>query len=175
MIKIIIIMSQICCSVAKLCLTLCNPLDCSTPGFPVLHCLSACSDSCALSRSYHPTISSCVAPFSSCLQSFPALGSFPVSWFFASGGQSIEASASVLPMNIQGPKSLINNITYTFFSWLIKRMILGPFYRWETESKEVKLLAQEKAETGLELRFPLPFYLPPCTSQNTSKEEFLSF
>ena len=129
MIKIIIIMSQICCSVAKLCLTLCNPLDCSTPGFPVLHCLSACSDSCALSRSYHPTISSCVAPFSSCLQSFPAPGSFPVSWFFASGGQSIGASASVLPMNIQGPKSLINNFTYTFFSWLIKRMILGPFYR----------------------------------------------
>ena len=51
----------------------------------------------------HPTISSSVIPFSSCLQSFPSSGSFPVSQFFASGGQSIgaSASASVLPMNIQ--------------------------------------------------------------------------
>ena len=51
----------------------------------------------------HPTISSSVISFSSCLQSFPASGSFPMSQFFASGGQSIgvSASASVLPMNIQ--------------------------------------------------------------------------
>ena len=63
-----------------------------------------CSDSCTLSRWCHPTISSSVFPFSSCLQSFPASGSFPVSQFFASGGQSIvaSASASVLPMCIQG-------------------------------------------------------------------------
>ena len=47
-----------------------------------------------------PTILSFVVPFSSCLQSFPASGSFPMSWLFASGGQSTEASASVLPMNI---------------------------------------------------------------------------
>ena len=52
----------------------------------------------------HPAISSSVAPFSSCLQSFPASGSFPVSQFLESGGQSIgaSASASVLPMNIKG-------------------------------------------------------------------------
>ena len=52
----------------------------------------------------HPTISSSVTLFSSCPQSFPASGSFPMSWLFASSGQSIEASASaaVLPMNIQG-------------------------------------------------------------------------
>ena len=52
----------------------------------------------------HPTISSSVIPFSSCLHSFPASGSFPISQLFASGGQSIgaSASASVLPMNIQG-------------------------------------------------------------------------
>ena len=51
----------------------------------------------------HPTISSSVVPFSSCLQSFPASGSFPMTQFFTSGGQSIavSASASVLPMNIQ--------------------------------------------------------------------------
>ena len=49
----------------------------------------------------HPTISSSDIPFSSGLQSFQALGSFPMSQFFTSGGQSIKASASVLPMNIQ--------------------------------------------------------------------------
>ena len=55
------------------------------------------------SRWCHQTISSSVIPFSSCLQSFPASGSFPMSWLFASGGQSIgvSASASVLPMNTQ--------------------------------------------------------------------------
>ena len=59
--------------------------------------------SCPLSRWCHPTISSSVAPFSSHLQPFPASGSFPGSQFFASGGQSIGASAStsVLPMNTQ--------------------------------------------------------------------------
>ena len=61
-----------------------------------------CSNSCPLSRWCHPTISSSVIPFSSCLQSFPASVSFTVSQFFASGGQRIGASASVLPMNIQG-------------------------------------------------------------------------
>ena len=62
-----------------------------------------CSNSCPLSRWCHPTISCSAFPFSSCLQSFPASGSFPMSHFFASGGQSIGvwASASVLPMNIQ--------------------------------------------------------------------------
>ena len=49
----------------------------------------------------HPTISSSVVPFSSILQSFPASGSFLMSWLFTSCGQSIEASASVLPMSIQ--------------------------------------------------------------------------
>ena len=61
------------------------------------------SNSCPLSRWCHPTISSPVIPFSTHLQSFPASGSFPMSQFFASGGQSIgvSASASVFPMNIQ--------------------------------------------------------------------------
>ena len=62
-----------------------------------------CSNSGPLSQWCHPIISSSPAPFSSCLPSFPASGSFSVSWFFTSGGQSIgaSASASVLPMNIQ--------------------------------------------------------------------------
>ena len=63
-----------------------------------------CSNSFPLCRWCHPTISFSVVPFSSCLQSFPASGSFPVSWLFTSGSQSIGTSASalVLPMNIQG-------------------------------------------------------------------------
>ena len=70
-------------------------LPCSSPT------PRACSNSCPLSRWCHPTISSSVVPFSSCLQSCPARGSFQKSQFFTSGGQSIGASASVLPMNIQ--------------------------------------------------------------------------
>ena len=64
---------------------------------------TACSNSCPSSQWCHPAISSSIVPVSSCLQSFPATGSFPVSQFFASGGQSIgaSASASVLQMNIQ--------------------------------------------------------------------------
>ena len=61
-----------------------------------------CSSSCPLSQCCLPTISSLVVPFSSCAQSFPASGSFPVSRLFTSGGQNIGTSASVLPMNIQG-------------------------------------------------------------------------
>ena len=63
----------------------------------------AYSNSCPLSQWCHPTISSSVFPSSVHLQSFPALGSFQMSQFFVSGGQSIgvSASASVLPMNIQ--------------------------------------------------------------------------
>ena len=62
-------------------------------------------NSCPLSRWGHPTTSSSVIPFSSCLQSFPASESFQMSQFFASGGQSIgvSASTSVLPMNTQDP------------------------------------------------------------------------
>ena len=86
--------------VTQLCLTLHGlqhtrlPCLSPTPG--------ACSNSCPLSRWCHPTISSSVIPFSSCLQSFPASGSFQVSQLFASDGQSVGVSASVLPMNIQG-------------------------------------------------------------------------
>ena len=76
-----------------------NPgLPCPSP-FP-----GVCSNSRSLSWWCHPTISSSLVPFSSCLQSFPASGSFPMNWLFTPGGQSIRASASasVLPMNSQG-------------------------------------------------------------------------
>ena len=72
------------------------PCPSPTPG--------ADSNSCPASLWCHPTISSSVVPFSSCLQSFPVSGSFQMSQFFASGSQStgVSATTSVLPMNIQG-------------------------------------------------------------------------
>ena len=83
-----------CCSVATSHLTLCNPTD--------WVCSNSCS--CLLSQWCCLDISSSVAPFSFHPQSFPASGSFPMSWHFISGGQSIGASdsASILPMNIEG-------------------------------------------------------------------------
>ena len=77
-------------------------LSCPSPSPKV------CSNSCPLSWWCHPTVSSSAAPFSSCHRPFPASGSFPMSWLFTSGGQSIGAlaSTSVLPMNIQGGLSL---------------------------------------------------------------------
>ena len=91
-------------SVAHSCPTLCEPMDCSTPGFPVHHqLLELAHYSCLSCQWCHPTISSSVISFSSCPQSFPASGSYPVSQFFISGGQSsgVSASASALPVNIQ--------------------------------------------------------------------------
>ena len=90
-------------SAIQSCLTLCELIDCSTPGFPFLHHLPVCSNSCPLSRWCHPTVSSSLVPSSFHPQSFPPPGSFPVSRFFSLGGQSIgvSASASILPVNIQ--------------------------------------------------------------------------
>ena len=86
-------------SVAQSYPTLWDPMGCNTPAVSP----GVCSNSCTSSQWCHPTISSSVIPLSSCLQSFPASGSFPISQFFKSGSQSIGASAlaSVLPMNIQ--------------------------------------------------------------------------
>ena len=84
-------------SVDQPCLTLCDPMDCSMPGFPVHHQLPE------LTQTHVHCVSDAIQSFSSHLQSFPASGSFQMSQFFTSGGQSIGVSAlaSVLPMNIQ--------------------------------------------------------------------------
>ena len=91
-------------SVAQSCPALCNPMDCSTlrPACPSTT-PRVYTNSCPLSWWCHPTISSSVIPFSSCLQTFPASGSFPVSQLSISGDQSIGTSASALvhTMNIQ--------------------------------------------------------------------------
>ena len=90
-------------SVTRSCWILCDPMDCSMPGFPVLHYLPELAQTHVHCVSDAIQPSHPVTPFSSCPQSFPASGSFPMSWLFASGGQSIGAStsASVLLMNIR--------------------------------------------------------------------------
>ena len=92
------------CLVAQSCPTLCDHhwLQQTRPPCPSLS-PRICSNSCPLNWWCHPSISSSLIPFSSCLQSFLALRSFPMSWLFPLGGQTTGASASVsvLPMNIQ--------------------------------------------------------------------------
>ena len=93
-----------------------HPCPSLTPG--------ACSNSCPSSRWCHPTISSSVVPFSSCLQSFPASGFFQMSQFFTSGGHSfgVSASTSVLPMNIQDWSPL------GWTDWLFFGLVGGYFW-----------------------------------------------
>ena len=76
-------------------------MNCSMSGSSVLFYLPVFSNSCPLSQWCYLTISPSAAPFSFHLQSLSASRSFPMSWFFTSGGQSIGASASVLSMSIQ--------------------------------------------------------------------------
>ena len=116
------------CSVANSYPTLFDPMDWSMPGFPVLHYLppGVCSSSCPLSQWCRLTISFFVIPFS-CPQSFPASGSFLMTQLFASGGQSIEASASVLPMNILdwfplGLTGLISLLSKGLFKSLLQHL-----------------------------------------------------
>jgi len=116
-----------CCSITQLCPTLWKPMDCSTPGFPVLHHLPEFFQTHVhwVNDNNHFILCRPLLLLSS---TFPASGSFPMSQFFAPGGQRIgaSASASVLPMNIQSwfllrltgfflpavqgtPKSLLHN------------------------------------------------------------------
>jgi len=98
----------------------------------------ACSNSCPLSWWCHPTISSSVVPFSSCLQSFPASGSFQMSQFLTPGSQSTGASASatVLPMNIQD---------WFPFGWIgwnsLQSKGLSRLFFWITQFKSINSLA----------------------------------
>ena len=85
-------------SVSQSCPTICHPMDCSTPGFPVHHQLPELAQTHVHRAGWsHPTISLSVVPFSSCLQSFPISESFPMSQFFASGGKNW--SFSIRPSN----------------------------------------------------------------------------
>ena len=90
-------------SVTQSCPALCDPMDCSTPGFTVHHQLPKLAPIMSIESVMPSNHSSSVVPFSSHLQSSPASGSFPMSQFFASSGQCIgvSASASVLLMNTE--------------------------------------------------------------------------
>ena len=96
--------------VAQSCLTLCDPMDCGV-----------CSNSCPLRWWCHPTISSSIVPFSSWPQSCPASGSFPMSWLFSSGGQSIGASALALALPSNEYSGLISFRT----DWFDLLAVLG--------------------------------------------------
>ena len=116
------------------------PFSSPTPG--------AFSNSCPSSWWCHPTISSSVIPFSSCLQSFPGSGSFPMSQFFTSGGQSIGASASTsaLPMNTQdwsplgdlsqesSPTPQFKSISSLVFSFLCGPSLTSIHDHWKNHS-----------------------------------------
>ena len=120
-----------------------NPMDCSTPGFPALRYTLELAQTHVhwVCWRCHPTISSSVVPFAFCFQSFPASGSFPMSRLSASVGQSIgaSASASVLPVNIQGwflsgltglisLQSVMRQVSFVFFfflSYLVHTWNLG--------------------------------------------------
>ena len=104
----------------------------------------ACSNSCLLSRWCYPTISSSVIPFTSCLQSFPASGSFPVSWLFTWDGRRIGASSSatVLQMNIQdwfplGLTGLIlqsNGLSIVLSNTAVQKHQLGALHSLQSNS-----------------------------------------
>ena len=110
-----------CCWVAKLCLTLCDPIDYSMPGSLsstiFLNLLKFMSIESVM-ISIHLT--HLLSPFSFCLRSFSASGSFPVRWVFTSGGQSIGASATVLSMNTFTRRHIHN-----WVSFLLRLFILS--------------------------------------------------
>ena len=132
------------------------PCPSPTPG--------AYSNSCPSSQRCHPTISSFIVPFFSCLQSFPASGSFPMSQFSVSGGQSIGVSAlaSVLPMNIQdcfpfrltdlislqskGLSRIFSNTTvqkHQFFSTQLSLWFKEPHPYWKNHSLDYTDLCRQ--------------------------------
>jgi len=126
-----------CCSVTKLCPIVCDPIDYSTPGSSVLHYLRVCSSSCPLSRWCYLSILCSAAPFSFCLQSFPESGSFSISWLFSSGGQSIGASATALPMSVQDgfPLGLTPVSTTSYFYYI---QLISSFMKHSSHGSVVK-------------------------------------
>ena len=128
-----------------------------------------CSNSCSLSWWCHPTISSSVVHFSSCLQSFPASGFFPVSQLFASGGQRIRTSAStlVLQMNIQGWFSLgltglifllSKGLSRVFFSTTVWRhqFFSAQPSLWSSSHNHTWLLSTRRQHQGSQVKNSVP-------------------
>ena len=141
------------------------PCPSPTPG--------ACSNSCPSSRWCHPTISSSVVPFSFSFQSFPASGSFPMSQFFTSGGQSNEvlASGSVFPMNMQdwfslGLTGLISLMLLNcgvqridaFKLWCWRRLLRVPWTARRSNQSVLKEISPEYSLEGLMLKLKLQYF-----------------
>ena len=153
--------------------SLCNLMDCSTPGFPSPR---TCSNSCPLSQWCHPTTSSSAVPFSSCLQSFPAPQSSLINRFFASGGQSIgaSASASVIPVNIQnwfplGLTGLISlkskrvNHRYTYVPFLLNLPpSSSPFPRLQVITEPQFAFPESYNRFPLAIYLHMLVYMHPC-------------
>ena len=121
-----------------------------------------CSNSCPLSWWYHPTISSSVIPFSCCLQSFPT-GSFPMSCLFAWGDQGIgvSASASVLPMNIQGWFPLgLTGLIFLLSKWLSRVFSSTTVWRHQFFSSQPSLWSNSNICTRLLEKLQLWLYGP---------------
>ena len=97
-------------SVTQSCLPFCDHMDCCMPGFPVLPRVHP--NPCPLSRWCHPTISSSAVPFSSCLQSFPASGSFLMSQLLTSGGQSIGSFSFSISASHEYSRLIFFRISY---------------------------------------------------------------
>ena len=144
----------------------------------------ACSNSCPSSQWCHPTISSSVSLFSFCPRSFPASGSFPMNQFFASGGQSIgaSASASVFPMNIQdwfplrltglislqskGLSRVFSNTTiqkHQFFGAQRSSQSNSHIYTWPLEKPYLWLYGPLSEKLHLCFFFPIYFYYLEAT------------
>ena len=130
-----------------------------------------CSNSCPLSRECHLIILSIAAHFSCCFQSFPASGSFPVSWLFSSGGQNIGSSAlaSVLPMNIQDwfPFWLTGLILLSkglsgVFSVMVRGWVGKEFLDMRQNEREIKFITVGNAvRTAGQLKGELPLNRRP--------------
>ena len=137
------------------CRILCNPMNCSLPC-PSLS-PRACSNSCPLSRWRHPTISSSAATFSSCPQSFPASGSFPMTQFVTSCDQSIgdSASASVLPMTDDWNDSKLISTSNNWFDLLAFEGTLKNLLQHHNSKASILQRSAEKIVVQL-LTYPTP-------------------
>ena len=126
-------------SVAQSCPTLCDLMDCSMPGFLVHHQLWELAQIRPLSWWCHPTISCSVVPFSSYLQSFPASGSFQMSQFFTSGGQSIGALGltGLISLQSKGLSRIFSNTTvqkHQLFSAQLSLQSNSHIHTWPLEN-----------------------------------------
>ena len=142
-------------------LPLCDPMDCSTPGFPALNYLPEFAQTHV--HWADEAIQTSHALFSSCPQSFPASGSFAVSQFFTSGGWNFRASASasVLPMNIQGWFPLVltgwislqsKGLSSAFSNTTVqKHQFFGAQPMW-VRAKQLEPLKGEKENSSLQFR-----------------------